>query len=56
MDNFESVLDDLDGLDFFTSVAAFVHEAVDHAFDNGALHFSELLELVSASSMGNCNL
>ena len=56
MDDFESVLDDLDGLDLFTSVAALVHEAVHHAFDDGALHLSELLELVSTRGVGHGHL
>ncbi len=56
VDDFESVLDDLDGLDLFTSVATLVHEAVHHALDDGALDFSELLELVSSSSVGHGHL
>jgi hypothetical protein len=56
VDDLESVLDDLHGLDFFTGVSALVHEAVNHAFNDRALDLSELLELVSTSGMRNSHL
>ena len=56
VDDLEGVLDDLDGLDLFTGVAALIHEAIHHALDDGALDLSELLELVTAGGVGNGDL
>jgi len=56
VDDFESVFDDLHGLDLFTGVASLIHEAIHHTFNNRALDLSELLHLPSSSSVRDGHL
>ena len=56
VNDFESVSDDSDGLDFFTSVSAVELEWSDESFDDGGKSLSELFGLISASSVGDEDL
>ena len=51
MDDLECVSYDSDGFSFFTSVSAVELEWAYKTFNNGAKCFSELLSLISASSV-----
>ena len=50
------MLHDTDGHNFLTGVSTGEHKAVHESLNNGALNFSELLLLPSASGMGNDDL
>jgi hypothetical protein len=52
VDDFESVSDDSDGLGFFTGVSSVELERANKTFNDGAESLSELLGLVSSSSVG----
>lgn len=56
VDDLKSMSDDSDGLDLLTSVSSVELEGSDQSLDNGAECFSELLGLVSASSVGHEDL
>ena len=56
VNDFESVSDDSDGLDFLTSVSAVELEGTDESFYDRGECFSELLLLISSSSVGDEDL
>lgn len=56
MDDFKSVLDDLDGLDLFTGVSSVEHQTIDETFNDGAFSFFEFLLLPSSGGMGDHDL
>ena len=56
MDDLEGVPDNTNGLDLLTSVPAVELEGSNESLDDGAEGFSELLALVSASSVGDEDL
>ncbi len=51
--DFEGVLDNADGHELFTVVAAVHHQWVGKALDDGALGFSEALDSIATGGMGD---